>query len=154
MPAISVRKGSLSSVGKAEIITPEQVKGAGADVHIFGGQEASPDLQSKPPYEPNYLACYNATESPVPQEERYCVVKSPGLEVVKAAVEEAIRRNKSLDEAGKDWTGGNILVEYGVVESASNWHPELAKDKKDRSAYAKEGLKKMDLSEVWFEHFS
>ncbi|KAJ5472116.1 hypothetical protein N7539_008685 [Penicillium diatomitis] len=125
-----------------------------ADVHIFGGQEASPDLEHEPPYEPNYLACYNATESPVPQKERYCVVKSPGLEVIKAAVEEAIGRNKSLDEAGKDWTGGKILVERGVVKSASNWHPELGKEKKDRFEYANEGLVKMHLPEVWFKHLS
>ncbi|KAJ5288335.1 hypothetical protein PENANT_c069G07357 [Penicillium antarcticum] len=122
-----------------------------ADVHIFGGQEACPDMETEPAYEPNYIAYFYATQSPVEQSKRYCIAKTPGLMVVKEAVDEAIKRNEHRHRERDDWTGGKVLQELGIVESDSNWHPELGPANQDRFFYSDQGYKKLDLPQAWFE---
>jgi hypothetical protein len=126
---------------------------ARADLHIFGGQEASPNLDVEPPYEPNYIAYYCATEfeSPMEQSRRYLMAETPGLEVSAEAVREAVERNKENYGGSSDWTGGKVLVEWGWAESHSNWHRELGPKGKDRFSYPTQGYEKLDLPWEWFE---
>ncbi|KAF7128804.1 hypothetical protein CNMCM5793_003713 [Aspergillus hiratsukae] len=122
-----------------------------ADVHIFGGQEASADLQAKQPYEPNYIAYYLATESPLELSQRYSMAKTPGLQVVVEAVKEAIKRNVNKYEGRDDWTGGKVLVDWGLATKDSDWHWELGPKGTNRFTWVNMGYKGLRLPIQWFE---
>ncbi|KAJ5557674.1 hypothetical protein N7513_003260 [Penicillium frequentans] len=123
-----------------------------ADLHIFGGQEASPDMDAERPYDSNYAAYYLATECNVKQSERYCMVKSPGLELVVEAFDEALKRNQDTT-APRDWTHGKVLNEWDpkVVPDPKDWHRVLSRDRMGRFDYSDMGYQEMRLPEEWFK---
>ncbi|GAA93229.1 hypothetical protein AKAW_11341 [Aspergillus luchuensis IFO 4308] len=106
-----------------------------ADMHIFGGNEASPDTMSPVPYEPNYLAYYYATEDGmVANDHRYVIGKTTGLGIFLPAVAEALAR-------GGDWTGGKVLQEWfpDVVKDHADWHAVVGPEATSRSTWMEKG---------------
>ncbi|BCS00206.1 uncharacterized protein AKAW2_50547A [Aspergillus luchuensis] len=104
-------------------------------MHIFGGNEASPDTMSPVPYEPNYLAYYYATEDGmVANDHRYVIGKTTGLGIFLPAVAEALAR-------GGDWTGGKVLQEWfpDVVKDHADWHAVVGPEATSRSTWMEKG---------------
>ncbi|KAH8430148.1 uncharacterized protein LDX57_007818 [Aspergillus melleus] len=120
-----------------------------ADVHVFGGNEASPDTASAVPYEPNYLAYYYATEDNlVADDDRYVIGKSTGLSIFLPAVTEALAR-------GGNWTGGKVLQEWfpDIVKDNADWHRVVGPEGTSRWTWIEKGYSEMPLPLIWFRRF-
>jgi hypothetical protein len=108
--------------------TPEGLERAvrSANIHLFGGQEASgvehgpTSAEFKKHYDANFIAYYLGTRSAVEQSQCYSKAKSPGLEMIEEALFEVMRRNEK--EEDMDWTHGKVLGEK---------RPDIVKDPKD-----------------------
>lgn len=134
--------GSSTTPGLSEAVCE-------ADMHIFGGNEASPDTMSPVPYEPNYLAYYYATEDGMlANDHRYVIGKTTGLGIFLPAVAEALAR-------GGDWTGGKVLQEWfpDVVKDHADWHAVVGPEATSRSTWMEKGYSEMPLPLIWFFRF-
>ncbi|KAF3008244.1 hypothetical protein E8E15_000320 [Penicillium rubens] len=130
-----------------------------ANIHIFGGQEASgvehgpTSAESKKHYDANFIAYYLGTKSAVEQSQCYSMAKSPGLEMIGEALFEATKRNGNEAE-DMDWTHGKVLAEKrpDIVRDPKDWHQELSCDRLGRFAYSNMGYDKLELPTQWFKH--